>query len=59
MHIIYVTIDEHVIYMCGVYGLWIKLIIDELCIYVKLVYANIIVRQTDEHVWDLMRDELC
>jgi hypothetical protein len=29
--------------MCGFYGLRIKLIIDELCLCVKLVYMNITV----------------
>jgi hypothetical protein len=43
MHIIYVSIDEHVICMCGAYGLWVKLVIDELCLYAKLVCANMIV----------------
>jgi hypothetical protein len=41
MHIIYVIIDEHVICMCGVYGLLVKLTIDELCLCLKLVYVNI------------------
>jgi hypothetical protein len=40
MHIIYVTIDEYVICMCGVYGLGVKLMIEELCLCVKLAYAN-------------------
>jgi hypothetical protein len=43
MHIIYVTIDEHAIYMCCVYDLSVKLMIDELSLCVKLVYVNIIV----------------
>jgi hypothetical protein len=43
MHTIYVIIDEHVICMWGFYGLCVKLMIDELCLCVKLVYANIIV----------------
>jgi hypothetical protein len=43
MHIIYVTIDEHVICMCGVYSLLVKLMIYELCLCIKLVYANITV----------------
>jgi hypothetical protein len=41
MNIIYILIDEHVICMCGVYGLYVKLMIDELCLCVKLVYVNI------------------
>ena len=40
MHIIYVTIDEYIICMSGVYDLWVKIMIDELCLRVKLVYAN-------------------
>jgi tryptophan 2,3-dioxygenase len=43
MYIIYVTIDEHVICMCGVYDLWVKLMIDELYLCVKLIDANITV----------------
>jgi hypothetical protein len=41
MHIIYVTVDEHVICMLGVYGLEVKLMINELFLCVKLLYANI------------------
>jgi hypothetical protein len=47
------TIDGHVIYICDVYGLQVKLTINELCLCVKLVRANIIVGKTDEHVCDL------
>jgi hypothetical protein len=50
MHIIYVTIDDHIRCMCGVYDLWVKLMIDELCLCVKLVYTNISVGYSDEHV---------
>jgi hypothetical protein len=31
------------LYVCGVYDIWVKLIIDELCLCVKLIYANITV----------------
>jgi hypothetical protein len=43
MHTNYVTIGEHIICMCGVYSLWVKLIINEMCLYVKLVCVNITV----------------
>jgi hypothetical protein len=43
MQIIYVLIDEHVICICGAYGLWAKVMIDELCLHVKLVCATMIV----------------
>jgi hypothetical protein len=43
MHIIYVRIDEHVICMCSACDLLVKIMIDELCLYVRLLYANIIV----------------
>jgi hypothetical protein len=41
MYIIYITIDDHAICMCGFYGLWVKLTIDELRLCVKLVYTNV------------------
>jgi hypothetical protein len=37
------TIDKHVICMCDVYSLQVKLMIIELYLYVKLVCANLIV----------------
>jgi hypothetical protein len=43
MHIIYVIIDEYVTCMRSVYDIWVKLMIDELYLSVKLVYTNIIV----------------
>jgi hypothetical protein len=51
--------------MCSVYGLWIKLVIDKLCLCVKLVCATENMGLTDKHVcelWiydELMSDELC
>jgi hypothetical protein len=54
MHIIYEIINEHVTCMWDVYVLWVKLMISELCLCIKLVYANIIVDETDEHVCGLL-----
>jgi hypothetical protein len=42
--------------MCGIYGLWVKLMIGELCLCVKLIYVNITVSETDEYVCELWID---
>jgi hypothetical protein len=45
--------------MCGVYVLWVNLMIDELCLCAKLVHANITVGYTDKFVCELWIDDLC
>jgi hypothetical protein len=43
IHIIYVIINEYVTCIRSVYDIWVKLMINELYLSVKLVYTNIVV----------------